>query len=479
VSNKGLAGVITSFLEAAKTDNFSFVYFETPEYLLSVEYHVFEEGRYLPRWETDEQGRRRIVEKGPFKSRMSFNLWFVAGKPRDVGPGRGSLEHDFVYLIESWDSLSADTDPLSHEAAILSRIRATAPLHEIAWDYERMPVTIEMEPEKECVEYDEEVRIDMKSSRDSEGRNAQPFYRSGCDNRFVFTTKHGKIVLSDENKIGDKEWGSSADYNYYTYRAPSADECGDCKEDTITVYNSCDVLDPDVFPYSQTHKNEKICEITIDIGCNWEGTIASASTMTASGEESLLTAIMPKSSYQGATDWKLDVVFELDRGNDRVRIYKLKSAKFDFLDELDGDFVLQGEAGKTQIGGEDRTEASGRNLSRSECDLELIIDLKKKTYKIEGVLDVKNISAKGEEELQIDMPPIQHREKDSSDHTVDYKEEILIEGEFKEDSPDKLEGSIDEIKELPPDFVEFMEALAGNITGKIRWKLEKKGGMSK
>ena len=481
VSNKGLAGVITSFLEAAKTDNFSFVYFETPEYLLSVEYHVFEEGIYRPRFETDEQGRRRIVEKGPFRSHLLFGLWFVEGKAQDNGPEYGEFNHSFNnnQLVGSWDSWSADTDPLSHEAAILSRIRATAPLHEIAWDYERMPVTIEMEPEKECVEYGEKIFIDMKNFRDRKGRAAGPERGVEPANRFVFTTKHGKIQLSDENKIGEKEWASSIVYGHHRYQAPSADECGDCEEDTITVYNSCDVLDPDVYPYSQTRKNEKIYELKIDIGCDWEGTIASASTMTASGEESLLTAIMPKSSYQGATDWKLDVVFELDRGNDRVRIYKLKSAKFDFLDELDSDFVLQGEAGKTQIGGEDRTEASGRNLSRSECDLELIIDLKKKTYKIEGVLDVKNISAKGEEELQIDMPPIQHREKDSSDHTVDYKEEILIEGEFKEDSPDKLEGSIDEIKELPPDFVEFMEALAGNITGKIRWKLEKKGGMSK
>jgi hypothetical protein len=184
---------------------------------------------------------------------------------------------------------------------------------------------------------------------------------------------------------------------------------------------------------------------------------------------------MPKSSYKGITNWKLDVVFELDRGNDRVSIYTLKSARFDFLDELEGDVVLEGEAGKTQITGEDRAEAKGRSLSRSECNLELIIDLKNKTYKIEGRLDVKNISEKGEADLKVDAPPIRHEEKDSDQYMVDHEEEILIEGEFKEEIPNKLEGSVDEIKELPPDFVEFMEALAGKVTGKIRWKLEKKG----
>jgi hypothetical protein len=39
-----------------------------------------------------------------------------------------------------------------------------------------MPVDIEMEPEKECAEYDEEIRINVKSSRGTKGRNVNPFY---------------------------------------------------------------------------------------------------------------------------------------------------------------------------------------------------------------------------------------------------------------------------------------------------------------
>ena len=477
--NKGLNEVVSSFLEAAQTDHFVFVYWENSEYLLSVEYHVFENDIYRSGAETDEQGKSRIVRKGPFRSHLIFSLWFVAGKAQDNGPGSRGFDHEFNYFIRDWESWSGYPDTLSHKDAILSQIQATPPLHEIAWDYERMPETIEMEPEKECVEYDEEVRINMKSSKDRKGRNAQPFYRSGCDNRFVFTTEHGKILLSDENKIGEKEWAASADYNYYMYQAPSADECRDCKEDTITVYNSCDVLDPDVYPYSQTRKNEKIYEITIDIGCDWEGTIESTGKIAekgvGKGGESLLAIALVEGEAQSEVTWKLDVVFKLDRGNDRAKIYELKSANFSFLDTTEGETRWETPEGKVRGGGSWLAKVENRNLSPSECDLELIFDLKKKTYKIEGVLHVKNIAEKVEGEFELDVPPIHGGEKDSGGQQIDYREEILIEGKFSEDNPDTLEGNLEMKDEIPPEFMEFMEAFVGNIAGTTRWKLEKKG----
>jgi hypothetical protein len=184
---------------------------------------------------------------------------------------------------------------------------------------------------------------------------------------------------------------------------------------------------------------------------------------------------MPESKYQTATNWKLDVVFKIDRGNERVKIYELESARFDFLDEFEFENVMHSEAGKSQMTGHREAEASGRQLAPSECKLELIIDLKRKTYKIEGILDVKNITEKGDSEFKLDWPPIHGEEKDSGDQMTEYREEILIEGKFsEEDLPEKLEGSIDEMKEVPPEFADFMEALAGKISGKIRWKLERK-----
>ena len=256
--------------------------------------------------------------------------------------------------MKSWASWSEETDPLAHKAAILSQIQATLPLHEIAWDYEQMPVTIEMEPEKECVEYGEEITIDMKNFRDEKGRPTDKGF-----NRFVFTTEHGEIQLFGEKKIGEKEWADSISNAYHQYRAPSVEECGDCKEDTITVYNSCDVLLPDVHPYSQTRKREKIYELKIDIGCNWEGTIDSTFKLSSSGEESLLSAMMWMRRYQAMNNWRLDVVFKLDRGNERVKIYELKSARFDFVSEGELDIKIQDENGKIQMTGKEKNLVFG------------------------------------------------------------------------------------------------------------------------
>jgi hypothetical protein len=165
----------------------------------------------------------------------------------------------------------------------------------------------------------------------------------------------------------------------------------------------------------------------------------------------------------------------MDRGNDRVRIYELKSASFNFLDQLEAGIVMQKPERKIQITGKDEAEVSGRKLSPSECNLELIFDMKKKKFKIEGILHVKNIRVTGDGRLIVDFGPIQHDEKEKGEGTTEYREEILIEGKFSEDSPEKLEGSRDEIKELPAEFLEFTEALAGKVSGKIRWKLERKG----
>lgn len=472
----GMNDLVRAVTAAAQTEYFSFSYWGETEYLISFEFKVFENVVQRPVFETDEQGRRRIVHKGPYRSRLQTALWFVEGRPKDRGPDLVGFDHVFNHFVRSWDSWSAGTDPAGHKADIISGIDAAPPFHEIAWDYEMMPVSIEMEPEKECVEYGERVFIDMKNFKDRNGRDAGPgILQTGCENRFVFTTEHGKILLPEKNKIGEREWGASIVYDHHSYQAPESGECGDCKEDTITVYNSCDVLDSSVHPYSQTRRREKIHEIFIDIACGWQGTIAYSGGLLTKGGESIAGLGLGKGEAEASLTWRLDVVFKLDRENDRVRIFELESAQLSLTDVLEGEALWEGEAGKTTMGGRSEAEVRGRNLSRSECDLELIFDRRKKTYKIEGILDVKDIQEISETEVLVDMPPIRGGEKDTGDQPVDYREEILIQGKYSEDNPEEIKGLRDEIKELPAEFVEFMEAMAGKVSGKMRWRLEKKG----
>ena len=475
--NKGLNEVVSSFLEAAKTEYFSFVYWDDCEYLLSVEFAAFENGIYRSGWETDEQGRRRIVQKGPFKSHLIFGLWFVAGKPQDKGPGSRGFDHEFNYFVRDWESWSEDTDPISHKSAILSQIQATPPLHEIAWDYERMPETIEMEPEKECVEYDEEVRINMKNSRDRKGRNAQPFFRSGCDNRFVFTTKHGKILLSDENKIGEKEWATSAGYNYCMYQAPSADECGDCKEDTITVYNSCDVLDPDVYPYSQTRKNEKIYEITIDISCDWEGTIK-FHWFSRLPKDSPVRSEFDTVESDASRNWTLEVELEIDSMTEQKWTYKLKSATLDFEEKFRFKGTKTDEDTFTQLSQETITNLKKRELHPAECELTLVIDLEKKVYRMEGLIDVEDIAQEGTSTLNVrDKSGFTFNKSEPIDDTTDIVERADFGGSFVDSAAVEIKGrQEEEVPSLPGLAVMGLSVWFDNITGEIEWEFKKGKG---
>jgi len=336
------------------------------------------------------------------------------------------------------------------------------PLDDIIHDYEGMPESCEIEPEKDPVESGEEMTVEIKKILDHKQRSPQTWQRL-----FVKAEK-GKI-LNGKAKGDYKVFEVGSGSITLQYKAP--DECKKDKE-TISVENSCNKEKHD----AGTPERE-IRRAQFEIVCSqWEGIIASSGTISSQGDESLITALMPESKYQTATNWKLDVVLKIDRGNERVKIYELESARFDFLDEFEFENVMHSEAGKSQMTGQTEAEAKGRQLAPSECKLELIIDLKKKTYKIEGILDVKNITEKGDSEFKLDWPPIHGEEKDSGDQMTEYREEILIEGKFsEEDLPEKLEGSIDEMKEVPPEFADFMEALAGKISGKIRWKLERKG----
>jgi hypothetical protein len=406
---------------------------------------------------------------------LGITLGFVGGKIGSPSQQREWWTQTYYYYFGHmiWImSVSAEGDSLDDLIPrMVEKINEFEPIDQTLKRYEQIPVSAETEDDLDCEARGS--RIDLHSLDSGYPRYG---YRSRHHNRIVVHAENGLI----ENGVpieGDDHYrvfelspqrDPSSKINFL-YHPPE----GDDKSDTIIFYNSCDILYEDVLPLSQTQKSHEIARV--EVRCVWEGTIESVFELSSREDESLITAMMPKSKYQGVTNWKLDVVFKLDRGNERVKIYELKSAEFDFMDQLTSDFVMKGKAGKTQLTGKGQAEASGRKLSPSECSLELVIDLKKKTYKIEGILHVENIQVTGDGRLIVNVGPIKHDQTDHDQGTTEYREEILIEGKFQDEMPEKLEGSIDEMKEIPPDFAEFMEALAGNITGKIRWRLEWKG----
>lgn len=217
---------------------------------------------------------------------------------------------------------------------------------------------------------------------------------------------------------------------------------------------------------SYTHNEDLVIET------GWEGTLE---TKIAIVGEAPLFAPFSDAKDQGIELWKIEITFEKVRGNERIQIYKTKSATLDyqanwsayiegFTHKYNPDFRIDSKISK-------KSELVGRKLNSSECDLQLNIDKKKKTYTVEGVLNVQNIAGVSEEELKIEhdkLPALNERRREvekTSNEVVHWMDDE-IKGQFVEDEPILLEGSFKYKAAIEnwPDvkkFLELFQVLAG------------------
>jgi hypothetical protein len=208
----------------------------------------------------------------------------------------------------------------------------------------------------------------------------------------------------------------------------------------------------------------------------WEGVIAETWQMKAGEDESALAAIMGRGEYDAGSNWRVRVKFKRDRGNENVVIYALDEARLEaFSETLDMKALrMEREGRKIEMSGREKAVSRSRKLSRSECDLELAVNLKKKTYTVSGKIEVQGIPIEGEARLEVKVKPINVDEKESSEGTTGIDEEIEISGAWSGEKPERLQGSRDEMENLPTEFQEFFKALAGKIDWKFSWDLAKK-----
>jgi len=103
------------------------------------------------------------------------------------------------------------------------------PLDKIIFDYERIPESCSVDPEKDPVEPDETITVNISGIKDSEGRTSADFQWILVD------AKKGEIVNGDEWN-GYKGFQVGGGAVNVKYKAPRG-----CKKDkeTIVVYNSC------------------------------------------------------------------------------------------------------------------------------------------------------------------------------------------------------------------------------------------------
>ncbi len=135
-------------------------------------------------------------------------------------------------------------------------------------DFEKRPYTCEINPEKEAINPGEVIEVEITNIHDIEGMDSREF------NRLIVQSPDGEILdgtpLTADNDLKAFRVGDGT--VKFRYRAPES-----CKEpeNTIIVYNSCDILSEDLWPLAVTDLKDKIAEKKIRLLCaDWSGTVS-------------------------------------------------------------------------------------------------------------------------------------------------------------------------------------------------------------
>lgn len=189
--------------------------------------------------------------KGDIKSRLTIGLYY---------DGDAGLEHVKSWITETDNPRASFTlhknRMFTNSSAELKKSRPT----EVLRDFERMLTSCAIEPEKEKVKSDEEIKIKLTSLQDIEGRPSREF------NRVLIQSLEGEILGGVEHSVDPalKVLKVGDGFIEFTYKAPESCEK---EKDIIYVYNSCDISREDLHPLSKTSLGEKIAEKSLEIIC--------------------------------------------------------------------------------------------------------------------------------------------------------------------------------------------------------------------
>jgi hypothetical protein len=188
---------------------------------------------------------------------------------------------------------------------------------------------------------------------------------------------------------------------------------------------------------------------------------------------------------QGAVNWgnltdvkgdeslKIDVVFKINRSNERVRVYELDKATAEYKYNLGGKEGMKGDKGVIEFGSPKYEGTANKRLSPSDGKITLYLDLLKQTYTISGKVLLKDVPLLGKNKFLIDIGGvIRHEEEDKYDEKQDVDEEIEIEGKFKPEDKGVLKGSRNLISDEIKPFFDALKSLIGAETGgTISWDI--------
>jgi hypothetical protein len=211
------------------------------------------------------------------RSKWTVSLWFE-GSQRE--------------LVHSWQTLGTQEKRASspterntgttfsgHGNMMSKQFSDDQSITEIIGRFEKRPVECTITPEYEWLGNGEWMEIEISYFKDSYGQKSREF------NRIIVRADNGEITNGDECDVGPgyKVFEVSKEGIVRArYRAPDG---GSDNYETITVYNTCEVLPKYKVPYSKTGINDKIAEKRIEIS-NYDAVL----NLTATKHKDLMTS---------------------------------------------------------------------------------------------------------------------------------------------------------------------------------------------
>jgi hypothetical protein len=289
-----------------------------PEYILVVRFEADPKGKF-PNLDGTFTSYGEIRGAGSIMTIVLFGAFGDLESGLKNFGAFGREVPDYGCLVKSARTEDKGLSWEAHKNQMMEQLEDVLPLENFLRGWENTPTKVQIQPQKEDLDPGQEIDIRVTDFRDKSGR---PMKTDCNPNRILFKTEKGKI-LNTEVSLGTAEDPKLMAYpvdliawkDEYVIKYKALNDR--CSEDTIFVYNSCDILNHDVLPLEQTRKKDLIGKKKIRIGCyRWDLMITSSSEERyrydyARGVQNIRHAddevISAKVSLPLAFDYSLDV----------------------------------------------------------------------------------------------------------------------------------------------------------------------------
>lgn len=216
-----------------------------------------EKGRYMSKYHPPEYVFTGKYEENlnqprknqkPIMSRLSISI---------------SYDGDTPELVQTW----AVNSPINSYTSCTNRMfenpdavmRSVNPIEQILWDFERTPATCKMDWHgTDKLNAGQKWNFDLSEFHDKQGRESKRF------NRIVVKADKGEILngVACEDDLKAKAFAIGTGTLEIKYKAPEEEGV---QQDTVTIFNSCEICPESKWPMEKTPKKNKIGEKAIEI----------------------------------------------------------------------------------------------------------------------------------------------------------------------------------------------------------------------